>query len=178
MTVFSVPAQAKTERACFSVLDGTHAEELMLVPEGAAHIEPFAGWTFFYEKAAAMRVPIHGQTLVPEAFGAQFAENPVWVSARIAEGVLEEYLAEKLRKYGARLWVLLEPYRHAMALPCRDLQLTEEAADASRVSFFSEDFCCYCYIDDRLHLFDTPETVLRKKALCERIGVSHLVIFP
>ena len=181
MTVFTFPPPAAEETGCFSVLDGTQKEELMIVPYGAALTEDFDGIVWFMDQAAPVTLPISQKTIVPEALAEQFPENPVFVSSQIIEGALEEYLRTKKGLYQARLWLILEPYRHAMTLPCPSGVLQQETVPPDLPDFFSEAFCCRYRIDEnsaKVYLFDTPDTISEKRALAERIGIGQMLILP
>lgn len=110
----------------------------------------------------------------------------ILVCTALSGGTLEEHLAECAARFGAAK-LALDCQRLLMdfTLPCRrgeGTALTREACEHLRTRvgspiFFSRELCCnyfsYC-AEGKAHFvaFDTAETLRRKMALAERIGIS------
>ena len=183
MLIFDFPPQAEKETGCFSVFDRNGQEELLFVPPltSPEAVPAFDGWICYLPPAPALSsMPISEKTLVSEADA--LARNPVWVSSRLCGGTLEQRLSEAKTAYGDRLWLLIEPFRTLLPLPCPDGRGEEVDMIPDCVLQDADAFCCkYCVVfsgKPKLFLLDTEQTVRRKLALAERLGIGHVVIFP
>ena len=190
MMVFDVPPQALEERGCFSVVSRCGAEELLFLPPGTVtdSAASEACWLHFLRPAAEYaRLPITPRTLVSEAAAAQFPQNPVFVSDQLCGGTLRVRLEQALTDFGARLWLLCEPVCARLPLPCRDAQeqvlgMADLMAKRSLGrAFYADAFCCNCLPapeESAVYLYDTAETLQKKCALAEDLGIGHAVVFP
>lgn len=196
MIVYRFPPQAQTERSAFSVVGtvcpaGTLGDELILIPPGAlppAEAVEAAGF-YYLDASAPAHLPICPRTLVPEVLSDRLPENPVWISSRLSGGTLEARLLDAVSRYGARLWLVIQPFSDFFTLPCPSgsgIFLSGKAASVLHrldTPAFSRSFCCACcraeYCGQRgLFLFDTPESISEKLRLAYQCGAGHVLVFP
>lgn len=154
----------------------------MIVPGQAPYTERFDGFLWLENEALLSSLPISAQTLILESMAAHFPENPVYISSRITEGTLSARLSDAKAAYGDRLWLLIAPYRHDLHLPDTENALVQTDSPPPTESVFYSDafFCNYRIFPDekRLYLFDTEQTVQKKVALAESLGIGHILILP
>lgn len=182
MIVFAFPPQAALDAAPYW-LSGTDygaktaAGTLIVVPPGC-EIPAAGGAPVFCMDSGAP-----GQIL-SEARAAQHAARGVWLSSRLSGGTLRERLTQALAQYGERLWLRVEPLRMRFPMPCPTADgepLTQSESltiqDACP-AFYCPEFCCmYCVQFDGaqafMHLFDTTQTISKKLALANDLGVPY-----
>lgn len=183
MIVFAFPPLAGAETAPY-LLRGTQYEEktpagdLIVVPKGAAAPPNAAAPVFCMDGAAPVGA------IVSEALAQERGDLPVWISSRLSGGTLKARLQAALARYGARLYLRIEPLCTLFPMPCptgqgQDISQEECAAmQEGHPAFFSFDLCCnYCVISNgqnaSMLLFDTPDTIAKKLHLASRLGVPY-----
>lgn len=184
MIVFAFPPAADTESAPY-LLRGTQYEgktpagDLLVVPKGACAPAGVSVPVFCMEENAP------GGTVVPEALAGQRPGDFVWVCSRLSGGTLESRLRQALRRYEGRVYLRVEPFCTRFAMPCptgEAIELTQEQSarlQAQFPVFYSPELCCnYCVATENgnasMILFDTPQTIAKKLALAQSMGVPYV----
>jgi hypothetical protein len=126
---------------------------------------------------------------VPETLGAQVPNATVLVQTALSGGSLERPLSGALARYGERVALECDRVRMDFALPSPSGFGTE--LDAARFNalvdgkraYYSNSLCCnyFSYLDEssapHIVLFDDAQTIKRKLALAETLGIGRAFLF-
>ena len=193
MIVYRFPPQAAQEQGYFSVVgqlpDGKTSGEILIVPRDTLPEVSFDGVIIHYPNTPSpSALPISTNTLLPLSLAAQYPENPVCVCSHITSNTLKAQLSEAIATYGARLWFLVSPFCDVYPLPCppgggkRISRTASAILRSERSGLYTDAFCCnYCAPVSpvqSLHLYDTQQTVEKKLALAQLLGIKNALVFP
>ena len=156
--------------AGFDEQSGAAAQELLVVPAGAAIPAEFRG----------------GYIFAPGCETAAHDARAVWVSAQPAGGEVRGFLQAQLARWGTRLWVYAAPRAAVYPVPCPDgagtaLAPEELQALLARIRVYDSAAlgCRYGVFRDaagaaRVVLYDTDETLRARLALLRKLGVRQV----
>ncbi|MDR0906843.1 MAG: hypothetical protein LBN00_11860 [Oscillospiraceae bacterium] len=126
---------------------------------------------------------------VPEILGAQVPNACVLVQTALSGGSLERHLSGALTRYGERVALECDRVRMDFALPSpsgfgAELDAAQFAALAvGQRAYYSNSLCCnyFTYPDEisapHIVLFDDAQTIKRKFALAETLGIGQAFLF-
>ncbi len=167
--------------AGFDEQSGAAAQELLVVPAGAAIPAEFRGGYIFAPGCETA----DARQLCPAETAAHDA-RAVWVSAQPAGGEVRGFLQAQLARWGTRLWVYAAPRAAVYPVPCPDgagtaLAPEELQALLARIRVYDSAAlgCRYGVFRDaagaaRVVLYDTDETLRARLALLRKLGVRQV----
>lgn len=165
--VFDFHGQEKTA-ACITSADVPQTDADYLI----------ADWTDPSQEAALTALAAHWgpRLLVPDVWRQVLPHAGLLISSAISGGELCQRFLEAPPR---RCWLLEEPLCMAFPLPCPTGQGTPAAAIPGDSGFYSPALGCrYIHQPGQLVLFDTNETMARKRQLAKECGFLGYLCLP
>lgn len=134
----------------------------------------------------ALEAFLGNRLLVPEIWMNTMQRAGILISSSLSGGTLDDRLKEASQAAPGRCWLLLEPLRMRLPLPCPSgtgIPLPKDMLETlieNRPSFYSPEFCCrYCYdLPDGIFLYDTEDTRHKKLRLAENHSFNGAILLP